>query len=369
MPDFSPAVELAWQTAADEALQLGSPSLEPHHLLIGVCSVEKILALPARAPAALAQAKREKVQRECEAWGDCVAEAGTDSPSLRRAIRRFATSAHPQSLDRGAKIRRSPASQQIFARATSLATSDSFPMPNLLHLAAALLEKPEEKLDAAFEHLNKRKVDLQVSVLRRLAQMAPAKALDMEDASMFRIAAKLDASFAPYSVGTNSALDQERAALLYELPLRFGKGGPLSEMLQETVSRIGKVVAGASDAALLVKDRASGELLLLAHVPPGAPAISMTLAKRVLESCEACVWVRGQGDSTASLDGRGVQSGVYAPLLWNAEALGVFCVSNHASREFRENSSIALPKSGGHILRFSTISPFCYRPLISEKIA
>ncbi len=329
MADFSRALELAWQAAADEALQLGSASLEPHHLLIGICSVEKALAATRGVPPGISETNRESIRNECETWTEAVAEAGTDTTTLRRAVRKAARPATQRILESNARIRRSAASQEIFARATSLAEADASPTIHLLHLAIALLEKPEEEIDAAFTQLEKRKIDLHVAALRRAANIALATtAGEPGDAAMIRIAAKLDASDAPYSVGTSTALDQERMALLYELPLRFGKGGPIPEMLQETVARISKVVPGASYAALLVKDRTSGDLLLLAHVPSGAPAISMTLAKRVLDTREACVWVRGQGESTASLDVQGVQSGIYAPLLWNGEALGVFAVSN-----------------------------------------
>jgi len=141
----------------------------------------------------------------------------------------------------------------------------------------------------------------------------------------------MDASLSPYPAGNYSALDNGRATLLYELPLLFGSGKAVNELLQETLCRIQRVIRGASHAALLVKDRPTNELLLLAHVPVGAPAVSLTLAKQVMDSRNACIWVRGQQDPTASLDAHGVNSGIYAPLLWQNETLGVFLVSSKDS--------------------------------------
>src|SRR5262249_30098579 len=159
------------------------------------------------------------IRRECELWTEAAAEAGTDSATLRRAVRKAATPSPPRSVDSDARIRRSPASQEIFARASSLAATDSAPTIHLLYLARALLERPEATLDAAFTQLGKRKSDLHLAALRRAAKMAPTKtATDRGDASMIRIAAKLDASDAPYSVGSGAAQDQARTALLYELP-------------------------------------------------------------------------------------------------------------------------------------------------------
>jgi adenylate cyclase len=347
MPDFSPALELAWQIAADEALQLGSPLLEPHHLLIGVCSVEKALNASSGTRPAWSESKLESAAQEFQAWAECLAETGTDCLALRRTVRRLATSTIGPSSDPTTKIRRSSASHDVFARAIVLSTADGSENTNLLHLAAALFEKPQEKIDAALQELGSRRTDLQLAVLRRLTQMLSKPQHDREDAAAFRIAATLDASSAFFPSG-KFALDEARAALLYELPLHFGRGSSVTELLQETVNRISKVIPGASNAALLVNDRASGELLLLAHVPPGAPAISMTLARRVLETREACVWVRGEGESTLSLDAHGVQSGIYAPLLWNGEALGIFSVSSCASRSEPSRDDLRLVVALAH---------------------
>ena len=46
MPDSSYSATLAWEIAAAEAGAAGSPFLGPEHLLIGICSLEKLLAAP-----------------------------------------------------------------------------------------------------------------------------------------------------------------------------------------------------------------------------------------------------------------------------------------------------------------------------------
>ena len=42
-PPLSEAVKLAWRLAAEEAVHAGQPQIEPIHLLLGVCGVERVI--------------------------------------------------------------------------------------------------------------------------------------------------------------------------------------------------------------------------------------------------------------------------------------------------------------------------------------
>jgi hypothetical protein len=48
MPDLSDGVQAAWQIAAAEVVNLRHERLEPLHLFIGVCSIEKLLSAEAQ---------------------------------------------------------------------------------------------------------------------------------------------------------------------------------------------------------------------------------------------------------------------------------------------------------------------------------
>ncbi len=131
------------------------------------------------------------------------------------------------------------------------------------------------------------------------------------------IAHTMDAAagaFAPADAGATHA--DRRLALLYELPLKLGQEGRLDALLQ----------TGAARGALLVKEPKTGELLLKAHQPAGEPAVSMTLARRAVEERQGFVWQRSETNLTISQ--QDIASGMYAPLLWKGEALGVMCVDN-----------------------------------------
>jgi adenylate cyclase len=122
----------------------------------------------------------------------------------------------------------------------------------------------------------------------------------------------------------------QRLALLYELPLKFSQEPRLEPLLQMIVERLVAVTPGAKRGTLLVCDRETNNLLLKAHLPHGEPAISMTLAKKAIDNREGFIWQRDTGTRTSQV-GDSCLSGMYAPLLWMGQALGVVCVDSGSS--------------------------------------
>jgi adenylate cyclase len=346
MLKLSCTTELAWQAAADEAVYEGSKEIEPNHLLIGVCSVDKFLAMQDGEKALVPESQREEIRLEAAPWEEAMSEAALDARSLRRALRRASSRREVSHLPADtARVRRSAASQEIFARAEVLAVESGSVYLGLIHLATALLETSEEKIESAFYELGNRKSVLREALLRtsmpRRRSGLPITGATLE-LSPLQVTESMDASLSPYPLGKRLALDDGRAALLYELPLLFGSGRPVTEVLQQTLQKIQSVLPAVSHAALLLRDRMTGGLLLLAHVPVGAPAVSLTLAQQVMDSKNACVWVRGQHEPTASLDAHGIHSGIYAPLLWQNESLGVFLVSSKSSDAYLGREDLKL---------------------------
>jgi len=119
-----------------------------------------------------------------------------------------------------------------------------------------------------------------------------------------------------------------RLALLYDLPLQFARQTHLDALFQTIVARLVDVIPGAMRSALLLKDRTTDRLLLRAHLPVGAPAVSLTLAQQAIEKREGFIWQRGEAEVSSSHIEHRIESGMYAPLLWQGAALGVVCVDN-----------------------------------------
>jgi adenylate cyclase len=185
----------------------------------------------------------------------------------------------------------------------------------------------------------------------------PPTVMDTQEPSVFPpdpdvdIATVLDAgeafTVAREDVGTEL---QSRLSLLIELPLQFAAQTELEPLLQLIVEQLVRLVPGAQRGALLLHDAQGGRLRLKAHHPPGDAAVSETLARRALADRQGFIWNRNDSDSDASDSIRrlGIDSGMYAPLLWNGEPLGVLCVDNSGADAPFEEADLRFVLSIAH---------------------
>ncbi len=149
----------------------------------------------------------------------------------------------------------------------------------------------------------------------------------------------MDASIPAFVPADTLSTDTDRRLnLFYDLPLQFAAETRLDSLLQLIVERVVDVIAGARRGALLVKDRLTDKLALKAHWPVGAPAVSRGLARRSMEKRKSLIWPPPPQEAEAdammtdsfigSIEEYGIESAMYAPLLWKDEVLGVVCVDN-----------------------------------------
>ena len=131
-----------------------------------------------------------------------------------------------------------------------------------------------------------------------------------------------------FQVEPDAPEGERRLALLYELPLRFAKESRLDGLLQKIVEPLVKVIPGATRGALLLADAQTGKLVLKAHLPEGDPAVSMTLALQALTRREGFIWQLNEQDTVISAVPSSIGTGMYAPMIWREEAVGVICVDN-----------------------------------------
>jgi adenylate cyclase len=147
------------------------------------------------------------------------------------------------------------------------------------------------------------------------------------DASL-GISETIDATMPAFD--SDHPIDPDRAqhmALLYQLPLRFSEQMDLDALLQVTVEELVGMIPAASRGALLIKDEATAELLLKAHVPSGQPSVSVTLAEQAMKERQGFIWQR-VGDPSRSQIVNRIESGMYVPLFSKGEILGAVCVDN-----------------------------------------
>jgi adenylate cyclase len=140
----------------------------------------------------------------------------------------------------------------------------------------------------------------------------------------------LDAKTPVYSVLERAEQGdvERRLAILYELPLQFGGQMQPDSLLRVIVNRLLECIPGSARAALVLTDPLTNALLLKAHVPPGEPCVSMTLAHRALEQRMGFIWQREVDPDVTQTDNM-ADCAMYAPLLWNGKALGVAVLDNY----------------------------------------
>ena len=123
-----------------------------------------------------------------------------------------------------------------------------------------------------------------------------------------------------------SAHTLQRLALPYELLLQRPTPMELDTLLQTTVNWLVDVIPDATHGALMLKEPATGDLSLRVHRPIGEPVISLTLVQQAMEKQAGVIWRRGEAEMSASDLPQPITSGIYVPLIWQGEPLGVMCV-------------------------------------------
>ena len=129
------------------------------------------------------------------------------------------------------------------------------------------------------------------------------------------------------STGAESA---RRLKLLCDLPLEFTGQTQLEPLLRVIVDRLVEVLPNAESWGLVLREAKSDSLLLKAYRSAGVCSVSETLARRAVESRRAFIWNRSlAANMEGTLMAGPIAVGMYAPLLWQDEALGVLCIDSH----------------------------------------
>jgi ATP-dependent Clp protease ATP-binding subunit ClpA len=164
----SESLTLIWRISEFEARQLRAASIEPRHLLLGLCKVVD-LELPALVAKDSPDHDEvlEELLREVRRLRQVFRAANLDARAFRRRLRNLnaANRCPPSGLQR---LRRSPAARLVFADAEHLAAiTDCAVFP--VHLLYSALLTQDEKRDALLEEL---RVDP-----KRLQQLAKREVL------------------------------------------------------------------------------------------------------------------------------------------------------------------------------------------------
>lgn len=121
---------------------------------------------------------------------------------------------------------------------------------------------------------------------------------------------------------------QRRIAQLLEFPLLMADERELPELCAKVLGRVINLFPAAERGAFLVLDPQTGKLALRAARPEAEPPISRTLIKRAAAQGHGFIWNQGisELDPSVSMTRLEITCGMYAPLMWHNEIMGVLCV-------------------------------------------
>jgi len=147
MKSLSPGADMAWRVAAYEAAGSGYRCIEKEHLLIGILSIEKVIADGA-GQAGFAQDAWQDLKAEHSLLKTVLRSYGIDQTKLRRIIRKKLGNGGYKHTER--TIHRSEECKAVFANA---AVMPDRKLITTLHLAAAIAENPGDILTTVFAEL------------------------------------------------------------------------------------------------------------------------------------------------------------------------------------------------------------------------
>ena len=121
-----------------------------------------------------------------------------------------------------------------------------------------------------------------------------------------------------------------RLKVICDVPLQLAGKTDREALLRVIVDRLVELLPNATSVGLVLRDAKTDALLLKAFHSDRFCSVSETLARRAVESRKAFIWKRSAaGDISGTLLEGPIAVGMYAPLLWQEEALGVICADSH----------------------------------------
>jgi adenylate cyclase len=312
-PPLSEAVKLAWRLAAEEAVHAGQPQIEPIHLLLGICGVERVIRDEVWDRYSVSMSRKDTVSSEWNELRSAAAMAGLEITPLRREVRaRLAQNS--QVLPPNHVAKRSETTKAVFELGEQRAMRVRHALTTLFDLLGGLLCTL---------------VDKDVTIPGRfLPELHKLQDL-MAPLPVSGVTLLLDATRSAMSAPLEHLKTTPREALFYDLPLQLASAPNYQAMLDCAVASLLKFFPLAEHGVMLLRDRGTDKLLLQSHVPAGEPSASMELAEHVLKQNSAVIWNPAAAASdigARSLIGMQTTCAMYAPLSWQMEPLGVLCV-------------------------------------------
>jgi adenylate cyclase len=141
------------------------------------------------------------------------------------------------------------------------------------------------------------------------------------------IAKDLDATAVePMPLDGTEDLNARRLKMVCDLPFQFATKTKLESLLPAIVDQLVEMIPTGESWALVLREQGTDTLLLKAYHYVRRTYLSETLLRRAMGDRKAFVWKRNtEVNISGSMAQSGMEIGMYAPLLWQGEALGAIC--------------------------------------------
>jgi pSer/pThr/pTyr-binding forkhead associated (FHA) protein len=136
-----------------------------------------------------------------------------------------------------------------------------------------------------------------------------------------------------------ASLTKKQLELLFELPQHFAKEPNTKSLANLLLNRATQIIPAAERGAVLIRGASTGRFDVAASRPEKKSPISQTLVKRCVAKRVGFIWSREQElEPTESMHQLGLETGLYAPLVWLDQVVGVICLDHlSASRAFSDS--------------------------------
>jgi adenylate cyclase len=135
----------------------------------------------------------------------------------------------------------------------------------------------------------------------------------------------------------------QRLKMVCDLPFQFATKAALESLLPAIVDQLVEVVPTGESWALVLREPGTDALLLKAYRYVQRTYLSETLLRRAMTERKAFVWKRNpEADISGSIAQSGIETGMYAPLLWQGEALGAICAGTRSAEAIFTDEDVRL---------------------------
>ncbi len=160
-----------------------------------------------------------------------------------------------------------------------------------------------------------------------------------------------------------------RLKMVCDLPFHFATKANLESLLPAIVDQLVEVIPTGESWALVLREPDTDALLLKAYHFVQKTYLSETLLRRAMADRKGFIWKRtAEVDLSGSIARSGMEIGMYAPLLWQGEALGAICAGTLNAKASFTDEDLRLLVLVGHYAAMSVATHRLQEKLRQESI-